>query len=187
MGNGSPVTYDECREESAKHATRKGLRRASFRVYRAIHANGWTELLGHMTTPKQVRIEPGSAEEVFIITNYATRSLVQLAEDLGFSLNVTNREVNRVLSRHGMSRRPIGTRTDASRMRQLQIDEQRLRLRSIGLTAREIGARLGNSKSVTNKAFERLKRSQPHLPELPSRRDAAHGDTAGVRLGPNRP
>lgn len=157
-GTGNPVTYDECRQVALRHTTRAALRRSSPRVYRAIRYHGWPELLTHMNQSKHLRFRPGSAEEQFVVDNYDQLSLTELSDALGYGINVTNREVNRVLTHHGLKPRLPGVRTGRTQDRARFDDVLVIRLRHLGLTAREIGRRIGLTRDGVRYRFKRIKR-----------------------------
>ncbi len=159
---GRRATYQECASVARRYTSRRALRHKNPRVYAAIHRHGWHDLFNHMAPPKEIRFDEGSAEEKFVLANYELMDIHSLAREMGYSINVTNREVNRVLERHSLSRRAIGTRTRATRNAQIKKDRHLMMMRQDGLTAREIGIRVGRTKTTVNKSFARMRRnSQP--------------------------
>ena len=127
--------------------------------------------------PKQIKFSVNSPEESYILANYDMKSIAQLADEIGYGINVTHREVNRVLERYGIARRGSGRRTRATRDYQSSREDILLGLRNKGLTARQIAVRVGGSKTSINKRFELIRKK---------RRDGGSHDATAEGLPPRR-
>lgn len=153
------VTKEMCAHEARRHETVRSLRRTSPRIYSAIHRNGWSqEMFAHMAPAKEVRFVSGSPEERAVLELYDTMSVVELADRLGYSVDATRRETKRIRNAKSLHLRPVGARTLSTVRQQSKKDAYLVKMAAIGLLHRDIGERLGRSRTSVQKSLSRIRR-----------------------------